>query len=523
MRWLLLFIGLSGLVATVWLQKPANSSFLAFLNGEVRVCPSSEVSSSPPDFQARACKTLTTNSLDLYRRLLWLEGEFDVSAELIESNRPIGFFWNAKAASRVFVNGQLVGSNGTPGIAPATEIAGSLDATFYVPRNLILPGQNTVTILASSQRGLWASRSPLLVARFDKYRAPPYHQRSEYWVSLLTFGVFLVGAVYFGASARFAFSRRLSSTLCFASIFACAQLLAEISRGMWAYSYPVHEARMVLVSLFSFGVGSALLSHTLDRFDHPRRVLWLMTTAAITATGLVVIPGFESKASWGILVPSIAASVICVAAIRAKKSAGPSYAATFAVFVLLILIDPGDFLDQYYYLVLAGVLVCLFIQQAFAHKEALRDYQLTEVARQRLEVIVDNMRPSPPVVIDVKDANTVHRVAADELEWCCSAGDYVALHLSNGRTLLHTLSLTSLEELLPSHFLRVHRSSIVNIYRIANLTRSDSGTGELSMLSGEKVPVSRRIMPHVRRSLDASAGSSNQPSPGAVERIRSQS
>ncbi|MEO0975023.1 MAG: LytTR family DNA-binding domain-containing protein, partial [Pseudomonadota bacterium] len=432
--------------------------------------------------------------------LVWLIGEFTVP-HYIPSHRPVGFLWNAKAASEVFVNGHPIGRNGIPGASTATEHPGALDATFFVPRDHLRTGPNTVAVRASFQHGWWPSNQPLLVARMDHFRAPPYHGRSDYWISLLTFGVFVVGAVYFGASARLAINRTLSTTLCVASVFACGQLLAEVSRSIWAYPYPLHDLRLMLVSGCSFTVGAALLLHTLQRFEHTHAARWLGTTAVLSLAGLLAIPGFENKAGWGILIPSLAAMLVSTAAAAAKRPGALAYSANFAAFVSVILINPGDFLDQYYYVSLALVLVCLFCQQAASHNAALYGFQQADTARRRLQAALDQLRPSAPVIIEVKDGSTVYRIPADELEWCCSAGDYVGLHLTDGRTLLHTSSLATLEALLPEHFLRVHRSSIVNTRYIRDLTRHKSGTGELHMRGGERVPVSRRIMPRVRRQL----------------------
>ncbi|MEO0424220.1 MAG: LytTR family DNA-binding domain-containing protein [Pseudomonadota bacterium] len=501
MRWLILLIVLTGLVATFWPQHSPTSAFLAFSDRQVVVCPAQMADAVPPIAPYEGCDVSRVDQLQLHRRLVWLIGEFTLPPHT-SSDRPVGFLWNAKAASEVFVNGHPVGRNGTPGGDAATERPGALDATFFVPwHHLKLSDANTVAIRASFHHGWWPSKQPLLVARLGHYRAPPYHGGGDYWISLLTFGVFVVSAIYFGASARFAINRTLSLTLCVASVFACGQLLAEVSRGVWAYPYPLHDLRLLLVSGFSFGVGVALLLHTLQRFEHSHARRWLATTTVLALGGLLAIPGFENKAGWGILIPSLAAMLVSAAAATASRLGALAYTLNFTAFVSVILFDPGDFLDQYYYLTLALVLVCLFCQQAASHNAALYGFQQAETARRRLEAALDQLQPAAPVVIEVKDGGTVHRVQADEIEWCCSAGDYVGLHLTDGRTLLYTSSLTTLEALLPEHFLRVHRSSIVNTRCIRDLTRHKSGTGALHMRGGERVPVSRRIMPRVRREL----------------------
>ena len=51
--------------------------------------------------------------------------------------------------------------------------------------------------------------------------------------------------------------------------------------------------------------------------------------------------------------------------------------------------------------------------------------------------------------------------------------------------------------------MRVHRSHIVNMAFVQSLEREASGVGRLFITTGKFVPVSRRIMPMVRRAIGA--------------------
>lgn len=73
--------------------------------------------------------------------------------------------------------------------------------------------------------------------------------------------------------------------------------------------------------------------------------------------------------------------------------------------------------------------------------------------------------------------------------------------VQGGQT-LHSMSLNELGEALPASFLRVHPSHIVNVAFVKSLTRLASGVGHLELTNGATVPVSRRIMPMLRRALD---------------------
>jgi DNA-binding LytR/AlgR family response regulator len=57
------------------------------------------------------------------------------------------------------------------------------------------------------------------------------------------------------------------------------------------------------------------------------------------------------------------------------------------------------------------------------------------------------------------------------------------------------------ERLQPMGFQRVHRSAIVNLERVAEITAFDSGDGEARLRSDATVPVSRRFRQELRERL----------------------
>ncbi len=78
-----------------------------------------------------------------------------------------------------------------------------------------------------------------------------------------------------------------------------------------------------------------------------------------------------------------------------------------------------------------------------------------------------------------------------DIEWAQAAGNYVTLHRGDE---LHPLrsTMAALEKTLPGHFCRVHRSAIVNIDCIAQITPQGSGDHVITLKSGAQVPFSRR-------------------------------
>jgi two-component system response regulator AlgR len=83
------------------------------------------------------------------------------------------------------------------------------------------------------------------------------------------------------------------------------------------------------------------------------------------------------------------------------------------------------------------------------------------------------------------------RVPIDQIEWLEAEGDYVRIHAANGGGLLR-ITLAALEARLdPETFVRVHRSAICRRSAVTGLRRKPTGALELSLASGDWVPVGR--------------------------------
>jgi two-component system, LytTR family, response regulator len=130
-----------------------------------------------------------------------------------------------------------------------------------------------------------------------------------------------------------------------------------------------------------------------------------------------------------------------------------------------------------------------------------------ERARQRLGQHASPEDPAKPAAADlaraarppqqflqrivVKDGAKVHIIPVDQLDYAEAQDDYVSLH-SQGKAYLKEQTISSLEAALdPQRFVRIHRSIIVNVERIAKIEpyAKDSRVAVLS--DGSQIPVSR--------------------------------
>jgi two-component system LytT family response regulator len=111
-------------------------------------------------------------------------------------------------------------------------------------------------------------------------------------------------------------------------------------------------------------------------------------------------------------------------------------------------------------------------------------------------------RPKQIEYLTVKSAGQVTFVTLDSIDWIEAADYYVGLHVGPKTHLLRR-SITELEQDLdPTVFFRIHRSTIVNLKRIRGLKLNEDGEYTVLLESGTCLRLSRRY----RRPLQARLG-----------------
>ena len=96
-----------------------------------------------------------------------------------------------------------------------------------------------------------------------------------------------------------------------------------------------------------------------------------------------------------------------------------------------------------------------------------------------------------PQRIVVKDGPRVHIIPIEKLDYVEAQDDYVALH-SGGKSYLKQQPIAALEESLdPARFVRIHRSAIVNLERIARIEPYGKESRIAILSDGARLPISR--------------------------------
>jgi two-component system, LytTR family, response regulator len=154
------------------------------------------------------------------------------------------------------------------------------------------------------------------------------------------------------------------------------------------------------------------------------------------------------------------------------------------------------------------------------------DYLLKPVAKDRLSEALDHARKqlaqpaeamfqrrvlnmlaelesqkSAPQRIVIKADGEIVCLKPQEIDWAESAGNYVCLHVGPSTHILRE-TITSLESRLGHHqFLRVHRSTLVNVDRIKTLRPSLYGDYSILLRDGTKLTLSRGFRENVLKRL----------------------
>ena len=120
---------------------------------------------------------------------------------------------------------------------------------------------------------------------------------------------------------------------------------------------------------------------------------------------------------------------------------------------------------------------------------------LTETLRRDNRIVGGLTRsehePRPPRRLGVKTGSRTVMVDVDAIDWIEACGDYVRIHAGTKQHLLGE-SMQKLEELLGQEtFFRTHRSVIVNLKRVRELHRENSGSGVIVLDDGVRLRVAR--------------------------------
>ncbi len=473
------------------------------INETVRVCSVNTDEKIIPDFSSDHCQSVSLYQIDPQNKALWIKGKITVPALHLKHTHPLGLYVYGKMSSEVYFNGVSIGNNGTPDIDPKREFVGVMDAVFYVPRSLLKLGENEVVIYASSHHGILELGSPVHHIGLAEYAKPGTLAGKKLLLPFIVLGALLLGTLYLSTMAlksEYKLSKLLVALMLLTS---CLQMLAEFSRSLISYVYPIQDVRLLVVVFFSLLFGVSFLLFSIHQFvaNVKHRKVCAVLGVVLTLIAIYYIPSFDGKASFATLLPVAISMLLSVYwYINEKTSNALWYMVAYGAFLA---INGGVFYIyhevQFYYL---SFLLLLFIAVkealSFISEKRLRQQEAEQ--RLKLQLKLEQLSETEkPSVLTVNSSGKTLRLAVSDVVFCKASGDYVELYLATGKHVLLSSTLKSIESQLPTLFMKVHRSYIVNLNAVKALISGTKGTGgTLQMLNDMNVPVSRRIFPELK-------------------------
>jgi two-component system LytT family response regulator len=131
------------------------------------------------------------------------------------------------------------------------------------------------------------------------------------------------------------------------------------------------------------------------------------------------------------------------------------------------------------------------------------------LGERKLPTEVAAARPAAdrPERIVVKDGPRIHVIPLEKLDYVEAQDDYVALH-SGGKSYLKQQPIAGLETALdPSRFVRIHRSTIVNLERVARIEPYGKESRIAILSDGTRLAVSRTGYARLMEAMGDSQGS----------------
>jgi two-component system LytT family response regulator len=146
-------------------------------------------------------------------------------------------------------------------------------------------------------------------------------------------------------------------------------------------------------------------------------------------------------------------------------------------------------------------------------RERLRSREAVELSRRLSNLLANSNegrtpksspKPAQRLLIGTSGGDLI--LDASEIEWIQADDYYAAIH-SQGRRYLVRESLSSLEKRLDrSQFIRVHRTVIVSLAQVREMTCQAEETQTVLLRDGSRIPLSRRRRARVAEALRRYAG-----------------
>jgi two-component system LytT family response regulator len=148
-------------------------------------------------------------------------------------------------------------------------------------------------------------------------------------------------------------------------------------------------------------------------------------------------------------------------------------------------------------------------RQALDHaKEQVRRGRLGAVSRQLRDLLDESDQPSASrdrylKRLVIKSAGRMTVLTVRDIDWIEAEGDYLRLHVGRGHHVLHEAMRSLERQMDPARFVRIHRSTIVNVERIKELQPYSRGEYVVILHDGTRLKLARGSRAKLESALGA--------------------
>jgi two-component system, LytTR family, response regulator len=103
-----------------------------------------------------------------------------------------------------------------------------------------------------------------------------------------------------------------------------------------------------------------------------------------------------------------------------------------------------------------------------------------------------SLRQTYPDFVIIRSGGVILRVNTDEINWVQAARNSVTVHLNGESIVLKSPLNKIVPQLNDGNFIRIHRSTIINVNRIRELRYGRRGTFQVFLQDGTQLLLSKR-------------------------------
>ncbi len=323
------------------------------------------------------------------------------------------------------------------------------------------------------------------------HQSPQLTELWDYLPAILVAGILATGCIYFSATAASDSRDRGAFLIALIAASTMLQLLVEVSRAFITYAYPWHLARIAAVACLAAMTACLIAAYAAHRFVPAWRRPLRLTVAAAATVSILLVPTYDLKALGAVLSGATGLAICAGYAVRHRRNDGWAGIMAALSFVVLIAWQRDDFLNQAYYMLLAGLLLVLVAEQVGSLRRLRAERDAETVRAAGLSERLSRAEQEGEPIVALKNGSRVYRVPECDIVFIQAADDYCEVTLGDSRLLLVTMSLARFLATLSPRFVRVHKSFAVNRAHVTGASPRFGGGRQLTLSNCSAIPVGR--------------------------------